>query len=83
MEPRHVKPIPMERLAEMPTPRLLVYRDRLLGLEDTAVGSDWSEDELSRLNGDLLYFKDDSRWRELYDAVKKELSGREHVERQR
>jgi len=30
-----------------------------------------------------MTFKEDPRWQELYNAVKAELSGREHVERGR
>ena len=80
MDRRHVRPIPVERLSTLTTPRLLAYRDRLLSLEESVEASDIQFDwELHALNPELMYFKSDARWLELYAAVKAELSRREHV----
>jgi hypothetical protein len=78
---RHVRPVTGVQLVRMTAPRLLAYRDRLLELEDDAATSDLYEHELKALDPDLLFLKSDPRWKGLYDAVKTELSKREHVPR--
>jgi hypothetical protein len=82
MHRRHVRPITTAQLARTTTPRLLTYRNRLLELEDNSATSDLGEQELNALDPHFLFFKSDARWKELYDAVKAELSQREHVPRQ-
>ena len=75
---RHVRPIPVSRLASLTTPRLLAYRNRLLSLEESVELSDVQDvAELADLDPDLLYFKSDLRWISLYDAVKLELARRQ------
>ena len=80
MSRRHVRPIPIEQLDELTTERLLAYRDKLLALEDRTEDSGLSGVEVQALAPELIHFKDDPRWQELYGAVKKVLAGREHVE---
>ena len=75
---RAVKAIAEEQLVTLTTQRLLAYRDRLLGLEDSAETSDLDPAELAALDRSLLHFKTDPRWGDLYDAVKRELARREH-----
>lgn len=77
---RAVKSIPVEQLPSLSTQRLLAYRDRLLGLEDNVAGSDMDAQEVAGLDPSLLHFKEDLRWSVLYEAVKRELDAREHVE---
>jgi hypothetical protein len=79
MRRRHVRPVITAQLARMTTSRLLAFRDRLLALEDDGVTSDLEPRELKALDPDLLFFKSDGRWKALYDAVRGELSQREHV----
>lgn len=78
---RHVRPVSTLQLTRMTTSRLLAFRGRLLELEDDGATSDLDPRELLALDPDLLFFKSDVRWRVLYDAVKAELSQREHVPR--
>lgn len=85
MPPRHVRLVSTEQIAAMPTHRLLAYRNKLLGLEESRANSDWTAEELTMLESDLLYFKEDPRWHQLFQAIKDELSGRpdENAERGR
>jgi hypothetical protein len=76
---RAVKPIAEEHFATLTTQRLLAYRDRLLGLEDSAETSDVDRAEVAALDRSLLHFKADPRWVGLYDAVKRELARRQHL----
>jgi hypothetical protein len=78
---RAVRPLTVEDLEALTTPRLLAYRARLLELEDSRAGSDLNADELARLDPALLHFKDSPGWTELHGAVTAILSGREHVPR--
>lgn len=76
-----VRPLPEAELAALSTKRLLAYRKRLLSLEDSAEKSDWDAAELSQLDPDLLRFKDDPAWNDVYAAVKRILAEREHIPR--
>lgn len=80
--PSAVEPVSPAVLVAWPTKRLLALRDRLLRCEADIEHSDiqWPED-FARLDPSLIHFKDDPRWRELYETVKRILSTREHVPR--
>jgi hypothetical protein len=74
-----VKPLDGELLSTLPAKRLLAYRDRLLSLEESPEESDCYEDEIRGLDPALIWFKSDSRWKDLYDQVRALLAKAEHV----
>src|SRR5688572_4984555 len=75
-----VKPVPAAELASWPTKRLLALRDRLLRCEEDIEHSDIDDPkELEKLDPTLIRFKDDPRWTDLYETVKRILNTREHV----
>ena len=76
---RALKPVPISQLKQWSTQRLLAYRTRLLELEDSIASSDMDEEDRAALEPELLYFKEDRRWKPLYDALLDELSRRQHV----
>lgn len=77
--PRSIAPLDRERLRTLTTPRLLAYRDRLLGLEASLHGSDWDATDIARADPTRIYFKDDARWIALEAVLRAELATREHV----
>jgi hypothetical protein len=78
---RRVRPIASAELEALSTKRLLAYRSKLLGLEESAALSDRGVGEVAALDPSFVYFKDQVEWQELYASVKRILADREHVER--
>ncbi|MEM1415003.1 MAG: hypothetical protein AAGH15_08885 [Myxococcota bacterium] len=72
-----VRPVATRDLDGWPTKRLLALRTRLLRCEASLEESDVQD--ASELDPALIRFKDDPRWRPLYDAVIARLDEREHV----
>ena len=69
-----------DKLAKLTTKQLLFLRDRLLRCEDSLAKSDVEPAAVSsEIEPATIRFKDDARWTKLYNAVKAELSTREHV----
>lgn len=80
--PSAVEPVSPTVLVTWPTKRLLALRDRLLRCEADIEHSDIQRtEEVERLDPSLIHFKDDPRWSDLYETVKRILSAREHVPR--
>jgi hypothetical protein len=80
--PSVVAIVPHAVLTKLAAKRLLALRDRLLACEESLADSDvYPEDISSEIDPAKIRFKDDPRWVLLYDAVKAELSTREHVPR--
>jgi hypothetical protein len=78
--PSAVKPVSAADLAAWPTERLLALRDRLLRCTPDIDHSDIQRpEEIATLDPSLIHFKDDARWTELYETVKRILNTREHV----
>src|SRR5690242_4999316 len=78
--PSAVKPVPADELATWPTKRLLALRDRLLRCAPNIECTDIQHaEELERLDPSLIHFKNDPRWSDLYETVKRILNTREHV----
>jgi hypothetical protein len=62
--------------------RLLACRDELLKLEESVAKSDvQSDSELAAFDAARIYSKSDPRWLPLYQALKAELTRREHIQR--
>lgn len=75
-----VKPVSAADLTTWPTKRLLALRDRLLGCETDIEHTDIQRpEEVEKLDRSLIHFKDDPRWADLYETVKRILNTREHV----
>ncbi len=71
-----------DKLTKLTTKQLLSLRDRLLRCEDSLATSDVEPAAVSsEIDPATIRFKDDPRWTNLYNAVKAELSTREHVRR--
>ena len=70
--PRHIKPVSQDELERMTVPRLLVYRKKMLALENCLVGSDY-ENLREQFDHAFVYFKEDSRWQATYQLVLAEL----------
>lgn len=78
--PSQVKPVSAADLATWPTKRLLALRDRLLRCEPDIEHTDIQHpEEFEKLDPALIHFKDDPRWTDLYETVKRILNTREHV----
>ncbi len=75
---RSVEAVSTEVLATWATKRLLGLRDRLLRCEEAIERSDIDSGDAA-LDPKRIYFKNDPRWIELHDSVRKVLSAREHV----
>jgi hypothetical protein len=73
---RELQPLPCATLSALTARQLLGLRNRLLRLEDSAKSSDRHAAEMDPR---LIQFKSDPRWSEAYDAVRAELSKREHL----
>lgn len=72
-----VDPIPIHVLGSWSTKRLLALRHRLLRCEPSLELSDIQHP--FDIDPAPIRFKDDPRWRKLYDATLEVLSTREHV----
>jgi hypothetical protein len=80
--PSVVAIVPHALLTKLAAKRLLALRDRLLACEESLADSDvYPEDVASEIDPTKIRFKDDPRWGLLYNAIKAELSTREHVPR--
>lgn len=78
--PSIVAVVESDELAKLTTKQLLSLRDRLLRCEDSLAKSDVEPSAVSsEIDPATIRFKDDPRWTKLYNAVKAELSTREHV----
>lgn len=77
--PSLVEPVDVALLPKWHTKRLLQLRNKLLRCEASLDASD--VEDLAELDASLIRFKDDPRWQPLYDAVRAQLSTREHVPR--
>lgn len=79
--PSVVKPESLDQLENFATKQLLGLRDRLLACESSLAESDpLPQDVETEIDPSRIRFKDDPRWVDLYQAVKAELSTREHVD---
>ena len=80
--PSIVAVVESDKLTRLTTKQLLSLRDRLLRCEDSLAKSDVEPAAVSsEIDPATIRFKDDPRWSNLYNAVKAELSTREHVPR--
>lgn len=70
--PRRIRPLTGSELRHLTVERLRAYRKQMLSLENSLAESDYA-DMTSALDPSGIYFKDDPRWRPLYDAVLDEL----------
>lgn len=75
--PRVVQPVSLAALTSWPTKRLLGLRKRLLRCEESLALSDVQD--LSEIDVAVIRFKEDPRWRALYEATLAVLDTREHV----
>lgn len=75
---RSVRPLSLAQLEALTTERLLAYRSRLLSLEASASSSDLDGSEIGALDSDLLYFKTQPAWGDLYAHVRRVLAARGH-----
>ena len=75
-----VKVVAPAALTKLTTKRLLALRNRLLACEESFADSDvLPDDAASEIDPASIRFKDDPRWALLFNAVKAELSTREHA----
>ncbi|MFK7999339.1 MAG: hypothetical protein AB8H86_07060 [Polyangiales bacterium] len=75
--PRVVQPVPLTALTSWPTKRLMGLRKRLLRCEESLALSDVCD--LAEIDPALIRFKEDPRWRALYEATLAVLATRENV----
>ncbi|TWT37735.1 hypothetical protein KOR34_26980 [Posidoniimonas corsicana] len=66
---RRLKPLDEAELATLTKSRLLQYRKRALALENCLAESDYLDQEIEDWDPAYIYFKDDPRWRQLYDQI--------------
>jgi hypothetical protein len=71
--PRKIRALTPNELENLTVDRLLAYRAKALALENTLAGSDYC-DTASTLDMTYIWFKDDPRWKPLYDDILAELA---------
>jgi hypothetical protein len=78
-----IEPHDTAALEAMTTRQLLGHLSRLRSCEESLALSDLAGQPLRAdyAPASRIYFKDDPRWREQWDTVKRILDGREHVVR--
>ncbi|MGL5874545.1 MAG: hypothetical protein ACRC2R_19620 [Xenococcaceae cyanobacterium] len=73
--PRRIRPLTIEQLQQLTVERLLAYRKKALSLEDSLAASDYIDTEIAQtFDETYIWFKEDSRWKPLYDAIISELT---------
>jgi hypothetical protein len=70
---RRIRPLASNEIGHLTVQRLLEYRKQALSLENTLAESDYI-DTGHTLDHGYIWFKDDPRWRPLYDAILVELA---------
>lgn len=71
--PRRIRPLTSVELGHLSVERLLKYRRQALALENTLAASDYT-DIVDPLDNTFIWFKEDLRWKPLYDAILAELA---------
>jgi hypothetical protein len=67
--PRRLAILGKERLRTLTVPRLLAYRKKALSLENSPEESDYTPDEIKKLDRRYIWFKSDARWKAVYDDI--------------
>ena len=70
--PRRIRPLTRLEIGHLNVDRLLAYRKQMLCLENTLAASDYTN-IAATLDETYIWFKDDTRWKPLYDLVLEEL----------
>ena len=70
--PRRIRPLTETELQDLSADRLREYRKQALCLENTLAQSDYVG-MADSLDADYIWFKDDPRWKSLYDLIIAEL----------
>ncbi len=71
---RRLRPLGVSELATLTKKRLLDYRKKALSLENSLEESDYHDQNPEDWDPDYIYFKDDSRWRQVYEAILRYLT---------
>ena len=80
MKIRSVSPLAIAELEALPTHRLLAYLNKLNQCEGSIQESDWSAQEISKVEG--IIFKSSAEWKSQVELVKTVLSTRPHIEKE-
>ncbi len=71
--PRKLRVLTPSDLCHLTIERLLAYRKKALSLENTLADSDY-RDTAGKPDSTFIWFKEDSRWKPLYDDILAELA---------
>lgn len=76
-QPRRIRALTSTELEHLTVERLLAYRKQALCLENTLAASDYT-DTAHTLDGTYIWFRDDPRWKALYDSILGELARKQN-----
>jgi hypothetical protein len=76
--PRRLKVLGKEALRRLPVPRLLAYRKQALSLENSPEESDYSSEEIEKLDRRYIWFKSEARWKVTYEEILSALADAQH-----
>ena len=80
MKIRSVSALTIVELEALPNHRLLAYLNKLNQCENSLQESDWSAQEISKVEG--IIFKSSTEWKSQIELVKTVLSTRPHIDKE-
>lgn len=78
MKLRRLKILAAMDLLRLTEARLLAYRKKALSIENCVEDSEYSPNEVSKLDPTFIWFKSDPRWKIMYDQILHALTQVQH-----